>query len=238
MKVDLLFNTPLWVCAKGIRKCWASEDKSDTISNIRDFIDTDTDEQFLYTDIITGPKDKALIDRIGNKNKHSSVLRHLTYNFDISGMSTKTLLAFTRHKAGVDFSVQSTRYTTSKRADELEFTQTPDSLVNDDSDVIMQIIQTAILRGGSDDDIAMLLPQSYQYSAVVTMNAQAIQHFLMLRTAKSAHYDIRLLASTLYDALPLDHKYLFRHCISGSEENIQYRRDEAAKLLKGLPNVD
>lgn len=30
MKVELLHNTPLWVASKAIRKCWASEDKSDT----------------------------------------------------------------------------------------------------------------------------------------------------------------------------------------------------------------
>jgi thymidylate synthase (FAD) len=47
MQVELLHNTPLWVASKAIRKCWASEAKSDN----------------------GGTKDKELIERIGNKNK-------------------------------------------------------------------------------------------------------------------------------------------------------------------------
>ena len=64
------------------------------------------------------------------------------------------------------------------------------------------------MRGHSNDDISMLLPQSYQYSCIVTMNAQAIQHFLTLRTDKSAHWDIQELANELYNALPDDHKFI------------------------------
>lgn len=198
MKVKLLHNTPLWVCAKAIRRCWASEDKSDTGFGV------------FSSAIVTGEKDKALIERVGNKNKHSSVLRHLNYTFDISGISTKTLLAFTRHKAGVEFSVQSTRYTTKKRKEDLQITETGNSRINEMLQEIMDIVDDAIDEGYSNDDISMLLPQAYQYSCVVTMNAQAIQHFLTLRTKRDAHYDIRKLAKAIYQALPEEHKYLFK----------------------------
>ena len=192
MEVTLLHYTPLWVCARAIRTCWDSHNKSDTV------------------DDICGERDKALIERVANKNKHSSVLRHLNYTFDISGISTKTLLAFTRHKAGVEFSVQSTRYTTKKRREDLQFTRTTNDDINEKLQDIMDIVDEAIEEGYSNDDISMLLPQAYQYSCVVTMNAQAIQHFLSLRTKMDAHYDIRALAYCLYEAIPNDHKYLFK----------------------------
>lgn len=195
MKVTLLHYTPLWVCARAIRTCWDSHNKSDTV------------------DDICGERDKALIERVANKNKHSSVLRHLNYTFDISGISTKTLLAFTRHKAGVEFSVQSTRYTTKKRREDLQFTRTTNDDINDKLQDIMDIVDEAIEEGYSNDDISMLLPQAYEYACVVTMNAQAIQHFLSLRTKMDAHYDIRALANCLYEAIPSDHKYLFKEFV-------------------------
>ena len=212
LKVELLHSTPLWVVSKAIRKCWASEGKSDTYKCISTGIHYGED---VHTGIRSeiGEKDKALIHKVGNKNKHSSVLRHLNYTFDISGISTKTLLAFTRHKAGVDFSVQSTRYTTKKRKDELGFTKSGDIRIDSKLHTIMELIQEAISEGVSNDDLSLLLPQAYQYSTIVTMNAQAIQHFLKLRTNPSAHYDIRNLAYAIYDNLPEEHKYLFKESI-------------------------
>jgi thymidylate synthase (FAD) len=203
MKCELIYNTPLWVCARAIRTCWDSHDKSDSEPQY-DVVDGS------YLGTITGTKDKALIERVGNKNKHSSVLRHLNYTFDISGISTKTLLAFTRHKAGVEFSVQSTRYTTKKRREDLMFTETKTTRINEMLQEIMDIVDDAIEEGFSNDDISMLLPQAYQYSCIVTMNAQAIQHFLSLRTKKDAHYDIRDLAYAIYEQIPSEHKYLFK----------------------------
>ena len=55
----------------GVRRCWASEAHSDSV---RCFDGT----------TVTGEADKEIIERVGNKNKHSSVLRHLTYTFDIA----------------------------------------------------------------------------------------------------------------------------------------------------------
>jgi len=187
LDIKLLHHTPLDFVNSGIRMCWNSEARSDN----------------------NGPIDQGLNVRIANKMKHSSVLRHSLYVFRITA-STKTLLAFTRHKAGVDFSVQSTRYTTSKRADALTFTQTPNESINKSLEVIMDLVQGHIAAGHSDDDIAMLLPQAYDYTWQVSMNAQAIQHFLSLRTAPSAHYDIRAVANGMYSVLPDDHKYLFK----------------------------
>ena len=54
-KVTLLHNTPLWVCSHAVLTCWDSHDKGDH----------------------GGPKDQLLIDKVGNKNKHSSTLEHL-----------------------------------------------------------------------------------------------------------------------------------------------------------------
>ena len=98
MQVKLLHSTPLWICSTAIRRCWASEAKSDN----------------------GGTKDKELIERIGNKNKHKSTLEHLVYSFDVDGISRACLTELARHRIA-SYSVKSTRYTLKELKDEPPF---------------------------------------------------------------------------------------------------------------------
>ena len=88
MKITLMQHTSLEVCAHAIRTCWQSFDKSDD----------------------GGKKDKELIDRVGNKFKHSSTLEHLNYTFYIQGVSRALLQELARHRMA-SLSAKSTRYT-------------------------------------------------------------------------------------------------------------------------------
>jgi len=199
MKVVCLHHTPLWICAKATRTCWASEGRSDS-----DAAECDSE---------IGPKDAELIDRIGNKYKHESVKNHINYVFEVEGISTKTLLALTRHDIGTEFSVQSTRYTTSKRRDQLDYTLTRNDWVNEQLAKWFETIKEGIDKGISDDDLAMMLPQAYHYKLVMTMSMGALSHFLKLRLKKDAHYDIQLLAILLSDAIPEEHRFMFPHAV-------------------------
>lgn len=62
---------------------------------------------------ITGQKDLELVERVGNKFKHKSVLEHLVYSFDIDGISRAVLQELARHRTA-SLTVKSTRYTMSK----------------------------------------------------------------------------------------------------------------------------
>ena len=110
MIINLLHNTPLWVASKAIRKCWASEDKSDTYQD-------DYSTEIIY---VCGEKDKELIDRVGNKNKHKSTLEHLVYTFDIDGVPRYVLQELARHRMA-SMSVKSSRYTIKEIKDEKSF---------------------------------------------------------------------------------------------------------------------
>ena len=192
MQVTLNHHTGLEHIISGIRICWKSQDKSDN----------------------GGPKDIALIKRIALKLKHSSVLRHSLYVFNCQA-STKTLLAFTRHSVGVNFGVESTRYTTSKQGSSISFTPSRSDFVNERLDKVLVMVHECIKQGISDDDIALLLPQAYNYTFQVSMNAQALQHFFQLRggVGSHAHYDINSLANAMFECLPSEQKFLFDHCI-------------------------
>jgi thymidylate synthase (FAD) len=192
MTVELLHHTPLSVCSTAIRRCWSSHDRSDN----------------------GGEADKKLIDRIGNKAKHESVKNHINYTFDIQGITTKTLLALTRHDVGVEFSVQSSRYTTKKCVQNgtAGYTKTASPEVNDKLAYLSERITECVDSGLANDDIAMLLPQAWHYNLICTMSMSAVQHFLTLRLKKDAHSDIRELAQLLHTSLPEEHKYLFEDC--------------------------
>ena len=196
MQVKLLHNTPLWVASKAIRKCWASEAKSDN----------------------GGEKDKELIYRVGNKNKHASTLEHLNYTFDIDGVSRALLQEKARHRHA-SISVKSTRYTLKELKDKPNdgsfdyrslVVLTTDTRVNTSILRGLSELQLRLREGISNDLVKYILPEAYKTSYVWTINARSLQNFLELRSSSAALWEIRLLAQAIYDAIPDDHKYLFK----------------------------
>lgn len=207
MKVTLMHHTPLWVSAFAVRECYDSHHKSDSY-----IVEGGAPKPITLE---CGSVDRELLDRVGNKLNHSSVKNHINYTFHCSDVSTKTLLALTRHDIGTEFSVQSTRFTTKKRKDKLSALELSTPERQDKLDKIMEVVQEAVAEGWSNDEISLLLPQAYHYSFVVTFSLSALQHFLKLRLAKEAHPDIQHLAKLLLDAVPDAHKFMFEDIKKG-----------------------
>ncbi|MBD3792621.1 MAG: FAD-dependent thymidylate synthase [Campylobacterales bacterium] len=202
MKITLMHHTPLDVCAHAIRTCWQSFDKSDE----------------------GGEKDKALIDRVGNKYKHASTLEHLVYTFYIQGISRALLQELARHRIA-SLSVKSTRYTLKELKEGEPFLDddyenaskfivlTGNAQVDTASIKALNNLQ-AILKSGISNDIAKFcLPESYKTELTWTINARSLQNFITLRSNKSALWEIRNLAENLYLSVPSEHQYLFKESI-------------------------
>jgi len=197
MKVSLMHNTPIDVCSHAIRTCWQSFDKSDG-----------------------GEKDKALIDRVANKYKHASTLEHLIYTFYIQGISRALLQELARHRIA-SLSVKSTRYTLKELKNRVPFDEdnyeeaskfivlTHNKTVDSASIKALNNLQEILREGVSNDLAKYCLPESYKTELTWTVNARSLQNFLKLRSDKSALWEIRKLAYTLYDQLPKEHQYLF-----------------------------
>ncbi len=202
MKITLLHNTPLNICAHAIRTCWQSFDKSDD----------------------GGEKDLALIDRVGNKFKHASTLEHITYNFYIQGISRALLQELARHRIA-SLSVKSTRYTLKelKECDIIDYKKflvfTGNEIVDNASKTALDNLQNVLKAGISNDIAKYCLPESYKTELTWTINARSLQNFLHLRSSKDALWEIRNLANGIYEALPEEHKYLFEdHICSNAKE--------------------
>ena len=206
MQVTLLHFTPLEVCAHAIRTCWQSFDKGDE----------------------GGEKDRALIDRVGNKYKHASTLEHLVYTFYIQGVSRALLQELARHRMA-SLSVKSTRYTLKelKEIDPFEendfegasrfIVLTHHEEVDRASIRALNNLQELLKQGVSNDYAKFALPECYKTELTWTINARSLQNFLQLRSNKAALWEIRKLAYTLYDRLPEDHRYLFEESLYPEE---------------------
>ena len=202
MNITLLHYTPLDVCAHAIRTCWQSFDKSDE----------------------GGEKDKALIDRVGNKFKHASTMEHLVYTFYIQSVSRALLQELARHRLASP-SVKSTRYTLKELKDAQSFDEddyqgaerfivlTHNKLVDSASIKALNNLQSILQSGVSNDIAKFCLPESYKTELTWTINARSLQNFLTLRTNKAALWEIREMAYAIYNSLPEEHQYLFEDCL-------------------------
>ena len=202
MTVTLLHHTPLQICSNAIRTCWQSFDKSDN----------------------GGQKDRELIDRVGNKFKHSSTLEHITYNFYIKGISRALLQELARHRMA-SLSVKSTRYTLKELKSEESFSvddkdraqkylvYTGVDEVDEASIKSLENLRVILKNGVSNDKAKYCLPESYKTELTWSINARSLQNFINLRSDKSALWEIQDLARTIYNSLPEDHKYLYKEQI-------------------------
>jgi len=202
MNIELLHHTPLRVCSNAIRTCWQSFDNSDN----------------------GGEKDRELIDRVGNKFKHSSTLEHLNYNFYIKGISRALLQELARHRIA-SLSVKSTRYTLKElkniepfREDDFEgaskfIVLTHNELVDRASIKALNNLRDILKSGISNDKAKYCLPESYKSELTWSVNARSLQNFLSLRSDKSALWEIQELAHKIYQALPEEHQYIFKYQI-------------------------
>ena len=194
MNAKLIYYTPLFYAANAARMSHDNHDKGDT--------------NYLDREVI-GSKDYGLIKRVGFKLKHESILEPIQYIWDCE-MSTKTLLALSRHRIGVSLTMRSTRYTTTKNSSTHEVQYTKDKEFDKYLDLSMDLVNQAIEDGFSDDYISLLLPQAYVYRGQITMNARSFKHFLDLRLKKDAHFQIRELAELMLAELPQTHLELFQ----------------------------
>lgn len=156
--------------------------------------------------------------RVCNSFRHSSMLRFVSYVFDVT-LSTSALLEWTRHQVGVNYAVRSTRYVLKKNIEQLDYIYSNNQEVNELLDKMFNMIKDLIAKNPKlkNDDLKLLLPQAYAYRMTVQFNGQSLQHFLELRSSKKAHYHIRELAVKLYEALPDSHKELFKGYVSLGE---------------------
>ena len=215
MKVKLLHHSPLWLASHAIRMSHDNHDKSDTVNS----------------DDSIGTKDRELIARVGNKLKHKSVLEHLVYWFDIDGISRACLQELARHRTA-RLTVKSSRYTLKELKDNCSFYNTSIATfewrwdevekfcvltgrkaVDDSIARALSSLQSSLEDGISNDISKYCLPEAFKTRLQWQIDGRNLQNFLELRTSKDALWEIQDLARAIYDALPLEHRYLYEEYV-------------------------
>lgn len=204
MIVEVLHYTPLEVADIAICKCYGNEPHSDS------------------------EKVKARINRVANVSKHASTIEHLTYSFDIDGISRACLQEVVRHRVS-SYTIKSSRYTLQELKDEESFiyhnkiprlgTALKYIVLLDDRDidynncVALEKLRLLLVNGVPNDKAKYCMPEAYKTSLVMTINARSLQNFLELRSSKHALWEIQLLAKAMYEAIPDEHKFLYDNII-------------------------
>ena len=200
MEVKLISNTPLEIADIAICKCYGNEPHSDS------------------------EKVKARINRVANVSKHASTIEHLSYSFDIDGISRACLQELARHRVA-SYTVKSSRYTlqelkTAKDEDIQNFCINVSDDINSINGLQLMTIRKLLLLGMSNDVAKYMLPEAYKTSLVMTINARALQNFLTLRSSKHALKEIQELARAMFEALPSAHKFLFEGIFENEQTDL------------------
>lgn len=220
MNIKLLHYSPLWLASNAIRMSHDNHDKSDTIHDD----EYGTLQLGNLKPCEAGDKDKELIERVGNKFKHKSVLEQLVYWFDIDGISRACLQELARHRTA-RLTVKSTRYTLKElKNNESLFADRNKYLIFTANDVInswnlkqLLNLQVALKHNVSNDIAKYCLPEAFKTRLQWQCDGRNLQCFLELRTSKDALWEIRELANNIFNALPEEHKYLYKDYVKDNQ---------------------
>lgn len=197
MGVELIHITPKTLIVKGIRKCWKSDDRSD--SN--------------YEEDCLGEKDERLIRQIISSG-HTSTLEHSLITFDITDMSRACLQEMARHRIGVSPSVESTRYTLKGIVNNIQ--ELSDCLKltgNEKLDKLnlthMINLRSLIIEENLPNDISKYgIVEAYKVTELVSFNFRGLRHFIELRRSPRALWEIQELTQDIINVIPKDY-YIF-----------------------------
>ena len=182
-------------------------------------------------------KNPARSLKVAMDGGHESVLEHVTFTFEIEGVSRVLLAQLTRHRLA-SYSVQSQRYCGAN----LDLV-VPDSMVRPElvDDIIEakkaveKLYKKATKLGVPDEDARYFTFQAGQTKLVMTMNARELRHFFALRCCTRAQWEIRHMARQMLalcqDVAPAIFADAGPGCVRGScpEGEKSCRRKDNAK---------
>lgn len=136
------------------------------------------------------------------KQGHTSILEHISFTFEIDGISRSCLAQLTRHRIGFSYSVESMRYVKMNGAEfvlppSIEKNKVAKTLFNMAVNRSNYIYKILLGLGVKAEDARFILPLATKTNLVLTANLRALLHFFELRTHKSAQWEIRELAEKL-----------------------------------------
>ena len=242
-ETKLLFTSPLWLISNAARYSHNNHHLSDT-TEFNTCMKCDSVIEVKYGRGIEiskcvecgytqggntpiGPKDYALIKRVGFKLMHQSILEHSMLSYHIK--CSRAMLQELSRQRHISLTVKSTRYTLKELKNEEPFYLESDWHCQDtevgkraskyirftgrdrtdhNSIVALDNLRDDIKAGVPNDEAKYCLPESFWTEMQLTLNLRELLHILSLRTAKEALKEFRLVAYSMFKVLPDDYKEL------------------------------
>ena len=165
------------------------------------------------------------------KAGHESVLEHITLTYSVKGLSRACLQELSRHRH-ISLSVESTRHTLRKNVlanmEKELILYAPmdiafaDSACNVNSkecstlgEFLMVLIRDIVERHPNmpNDALKYFIPEFWPTNLILTSNIRELRHILTLRTNPAALNEFRVLAYSLFEAVPEEYRYLLEDCV-------------------------
>ena len=152
--------------------------------------------------ICTASEDRKRSLSYSLSSGHESVLEHVSFTFQVDGLSRASLAQLTRHRLA-SYSVQSQRFVRILGIDMVlpasirnsEFYGEAGSLMED----VMNLYQRMVDAGIPPEDARYVTPQAVPTSLILTMNARELRHFFALRCCNRAQWEIRQMADQMLE---------------------------------------
>ncbi len=204
--------------------------------------------------LVTQKDQQAFLRKIMEMG-HESVLEHASFTFLAEGVSRVLLAQLTRHRIA-SFSVQSQRYVSYEKGFSYVIPPSIHALGEDAAEEYKS--QMAQMQGWyegwqkrlgakgekSNEDARFVLPNACETRVLLTMNARELRHFFALRMCERAQWEIRAMASRMFEVCYREAPALFEDagpgclrgpCPEGEKTcgQMMDKRKERQTLLEG-----
>ena len=160
------------------------------------------------------------------KARHESVLEHITLTYSVKGLSRACLQELSRHRH-ISLSVESTRHTLRKQLENEQWVESfADKLLPCQRDLLYYSVKLAKISDYGNDELKYYLPEFWPTNLILTSNIRELRHILTLRTNPAALNEFRVLAYSLYEAVPEDYRYLLKDCVYREDKNAVHESKE------------
>ena len=147
------------------------------------------------------------------KDRHESILEHINLTFSIKGLSRACLQELARHRH-ISLSVESTRHTLRKHLESEQWVENlADKLLPTQRDLLYYVSRLTQISDYPNDELKYYLPEFWPTNLILTSNIRELRHILTLRTNPAALNEFRVLAYSLFEAVPEDFRYLLEDCV-------------------------
>ena len=145
------------------------------------------------------------------KAGHESILEHINLTYSVKGLSRACLQELARHRH-ISLSVESTRHTLRKYLESEKWDERFDEYPV--SYLVDWLYKIAYSNPDMpNDELKYYVPEFWPTNLILTVNIRELRHILKLRTAPAALNEFRVLAYSLYEAVPEEYKYLLSDCV-------------------------